>query len=55
MRLVRPGERLFIVKGVAEWRRAQARAKAEATLGRRWMTARSWSSSSAGRRAPSGA
>ena len=33
MRLVRPGERIFIVKGVAEWRRAQARAKAEATLG----------------------
>ena len=28
MRLVRPGERIFIVKGVAEWRRAQARAKA---------------------------
>ena len=33
MRLVRPGERIFIVKGVAEWRRAQARAKAEATIG----------------------
>jgi cell division protein FtsB len=33
MRLVRPGERIFIVKGVAEWRRAQARAKAKATLG----------------------
>ena len=33
MRLVKPGERIFIVKGVAEWRRAQARAKAEATLG----------------------
>jgi cell division protein FtsB len=32
MRLVRPGERIFIVKGVAEWRRAQARAKAKATL-----------------------
>ena len=28
MRLVRPGERIFIVKGVAEWRRAQAKAKA---------------------------
>ena len=28
MRLVRPGERIFIVKGVAEWRRAQARARA---------------------------
>lgn len=26
MRLVRPGERLFIVKGVKEWRRAQAKA-----------------------------
>ena len=25
MSLVRPGERLFIVKGVAQWRRAQAR------------------------------
>jgi cell division protein FtsB len=34
MRLVRPGERIFIVKGVAEWRRAEAaRAKAKATLG----------------------
>lgn len=33
MRLVRPGERIFIVKGVEEWRRAQARAKAEATIG----------------------
>ena len=33
MRLVRPGERIFIVKGVAEWRRAQARARAEATIG----------------------
>ena len=33
MRLVRPGERIFIVKGVAEWRRAQARAKAKATIG----------------------
>jgi cell division protein FtsB len=32
MRLVRPGERLFIVKGVDEWRRANAR-KAPATLG----------------------
>ena len=30
LRLVRPGERLFIVKGVREWRRAQAKAKAEA-------------------------
>ena len=33
MRLVRPGERIFIVKGVAEWRRAQARAKAKAQEG----------------------
>ena len=33
MRLVRPGERIFIVKGVAEWRRAQARAKAGAEEG----------------------
>lgn len=33
MRLVRPGERIFIVKGVEQWRRAQARAKAQATLG----------------------
>ena len=31
MRLVRPGERIFIVKGVEEWRRAQARAQAAAT------------------------
>lgn len=29
--LVRPGERLYVVKGVAAWRRAQARA---ATVGR---------------------
>ena len=33
MRLVRPGVRIFIVKGVAEWRRAQARARAEAQEG----------------------
>ena len=33
MRLVRPGERIFIVKGVAEWRRAEARAKAKAEEG----------------------
>jgi len=33
MRLVRPGERIFIVKGVAAWRRAEARAKAGATIG----------------------
>ena len=31
MNLVRPGERLFIVKGVKEWRRANAR-KARATV-----------------------
>jgi cell division protein FtsB len=30
--LVRPGERLFVVKGAKEWRRANAR-KAKATLG----------------------
>jgi cell division protein FtsL len=33
MRLVRPGERIFIVKGVEEWRRQQARVKARATIG----------------------
>lgn len=33
MRLVRPGERLFVVKGVKEWRRAEAKRKARATLG----------------------
>ena len=33
MRLVRPGERIFIVKGVAEWRRAQRRT----SEGRRWL------------------
>ena len=33
MRLVKPGERIFIVKGVAEWRREQSRAKAKATIG----------------------
>jgi cell division protein FtsB len=32
MELVRPGERLFIVKGVDEWRRANAKKQA-ATLG----------------------
>ena len=32
MSLVRPGERLFIVKGVQQWRRTQAK-KAEATIG----------------------
>lgn len=32
LNLVRPGERLFIVKGVKEWRRANAR-KEKATLG----------------------
>lgn len=34
MRLVRPGERIFIVKGVEEWRRAEARAASEAKEGR---------------------
>jgi cell division protein FtsL len=29
MSLVRPGERLFVVKGIAEWKRAQARKKAQ--------------------------
>ena len=33
MRLVRPGERIFIVKGVGEWRRAEARAKTRAEEG----------------------
>ena len=33
MRLVRPGEQLFVVKGVKEWRRAEAKRKAKATLG----------------------
>ena len=33
MSLVRPGERLFIVKGVQQWRRAQAR-QSGATIGR---------------------
>ena len=33
MSLVRPGERLFIVKGVEQWRRAQARHDG-ATIGR---------------------
>lgn len=32
MSLVRPGEKLFIVKGVQEWRRAHAQARA--TIGR---------------------
>lgn len=32
MSLVRPGERLFIVKGIQEWRRAEARAGT--TIGR---------------------
>ena len=54
MRLVRPGERIFIVKGVAEWRRAQA-SEGQGYAGRRWMTVRSWSDSSAGRRARFGA
>jgi hypothetical protein len=32
MRLVRPGERLFIVKGVKEWRRAEAKRRTKATV-----------------------
>jgi hypothetical protein len=32
MRLVRPGERLYIVRGVREWRRAQAARRPQATL-----------------------
>ena len=33
--LVRPGERLYVVKGIADWRRAQrARAAGKATIGR---------------------
>jgi cell division protein FtsB len=32
MRLVRPGERLYIVRGVKEWRRAQAKREPRATL-----------------------
>ena len=48
MRLVRPGERIFIVKGVAEWRRAQAKREGQGYDRRRWMTARSWNDSSAG-------
>ena len=55
MRLVKPGERIFIVKGVAEWRRAQARGQGQGYAGRRWMIARSWSNSSAGLRAHFGA
>ncbi len=30
---VRPGERLFIVNGIAEWRRARAAKRARATIG----------------------
>jgi hypothetical protein len=33
MAYVRPGEQLFIVKGIPEWRRAQAAARAGATIG----------------------
>lgn len=32
MRLVRPGERLYIVRGIKEWRRAQAAQQSRATL-----------------------
>jgi cell division protein FtsB len=33
MAYVRPGEQLFIVKGIPEWRRAQATRRARATIG----------------------
>lgn len=33
MSLVRPGERLFVVKGIAGWKRAQARKEAGASIG----------------------
>jgi cell division protein FtsB len=32
MNLVRPGERLYIVKGIKEWRRAQAAAQPGSTI-----------------------
>jgi cell division protein FtsB len=32
MRLVRPGERLYIVRGIKEWRRAQATQDARTTV-----------------------
>ncbi len=32
MRLVRPGERLYIVKGIKEWRRAQAAKQSGTTI-----------------------
>lgn len=35
MSLVRPGERLYVVRGIAEWRRAQRASRdAKATIGR---------------------
>ena len=46
----KPGERLFIVKGIAGWRRAQRTSRGRG----RWMTASSSNASSAARRAPSG-
>ena len=49
MSLVRPGERLFIVKGVAEWRTCAHAGYPRAG----WMTARSSSDSLAARRARS--
>ena len=55
MRLVRPGERLYIVKGVARVAAGSGAGEGQGYAGRRWMTARSWSGSSAGRRAPFGA
>ena len=46
--LVRPGEKLYIVKGLSAWVHSQGYDQA------RWtMTARSWSASSAGPRARS--
>ena len=33
MSLVRPGERLFVVKGIEDWKRAQARKKQGTTIG----------------------
>ena len=53
MELVRPGERLFIVKGVREWRRASLQRSGYDRTG--WMIARSSSGSSAGGRGRSSA
>ena len=48
--LVKPGEQLFIVKGIERWLKRRTLA-----LGGRWMTGRSSSASSAARRARSAA